>query len=160
MLDGGSTTLQVVRALKSKRGLTVVTNAIDLLPDLLTIPDAQVYVSGGVINRGFVTLLGEIATEVLGRFRTAKAILGIDGISLDHGLSATDPMVAAAKRKMIGSSGELIIVADHTKINQVSLYPLAPIEAMRTLVTDANAQRETVETIRACGVEVILAQNG
>jgi DeoR/GlpR family transcriptional regulator of sugar metabolism len=157
MMDSGSTTLHVARALQAKRNLTIVTNAIDLLPDLLTNPDSQIYISGGLVNRDLVTLLGEVATDVLGRFRTAKAILGIDGISIEHGLSATDPAVAASKRRMIAASKKLIVVADHTKLNQISLYNLAPLEAMHTLVTDSAASIETVETIRACGVEVILA---
>lgn len=157
MIDSGSTTLQVVRALQGKRGLTVITNAIDLLPDLLAIPDAQIYVSGGFVNRETVALLGEIATEVIGRFRAAKTILGIDGISLDHGLAAMDPAMAAAKREMIAASKQLIVVADHTKINQTSLYTLAPIEAMHTLVTDVAAPITTIEAIRERGVEVLHA---
>jgi DeoR/GlpR family transcriptional regulator of sugar metabolism len=157
MIDSGSTTLHVARALRSKRNLTIVTNAIDLLPDLLAISDAQVYVSGGLVSRDFVTLLGEIATDVLGRFRTVKAILGIDGISLDHGLSATDPAIAATKRKMIAASGQLIVVADHTKFNQVSLYTLAPLEAVHTLITDRQAKSEMVEALRDRGVNVVIA---
>jgi DeoR/GlpR family transcriptional regulator of sugar metabolism len=157
MIDSGSTTVHVVRALQSKHNLTIVTNAIDLLPDLLAIPDAQVYLSGGLVNRDYVTLLGEIANEVLGRFRTTKAILGIDGISLEHGLSATDPAIAAAKRQMIAACGRLIIVADHTKFDQVSLYTLAPLEAAHTIVTDVGTPYKTVEAIRERGVEVVIA---
>ncbi len=157
MLDSGSTTLHVARALQGKRNLTIITNAIDLLPDLMAIPDAQIYLSGGLVNRDYVTLLGEIAAEVIGRFRAAKAILGIDGISLDHGLTATDPAIAAAKRKMMTACGQLIIVADHTKFNQVSLYTLAPIETMHTLVTDSATPYATIEALRERGVEVIIA---
>jgi DeoR/GlpR family transcriptional regulator of sugar metabolism len=157
MLDGGSTTVHVARHLGEKRGLTIVTNAIALLPELMGIPDAQVYVTGGLLSRGFVTLLGEIALDTIGRFRTVKAILGMDGISTDHGLSVTDPAVAATKRKMIAASSRLIVVSDHTKLNRVSLYALAPLEAMDILVTDNGAASEVVEGIRACGPQVVIA---
>ena len=123
----------------------------------MAIPDAQVYVTGGRLDRGFVTLLGEIALDTIGRFHTVKAILGIDGLSVDRGLSVTDPAVAATKGQMIAASDQLIVVADHTKLDQVSLYPLAPLETMHTLVTDAGAAPETVEAIRACGPRVVVA---
>jgi DeoR/GlpR family transcriptional regulator of sugar metabolism len=158
MIDGGSTTTYVARHLGEKRGLTLITNAIALLPDLMAIPDAQVYVTGGLLDRGFVTLFGEMALDTIGRFRTAKAILGMDGISADVGLTVTDPAVAATKRKMMEAGGQLIVVCDHTKLNRVSLYALAPLAAMHTLVTDAGAQPDDVDAIRACGPRVIVVK--
>jgi DeoR/GlpR family transcriptional regulator of sugar metabolism len=157
MLDGGSTTIHLARHLGAKRGLTVITNAIALLSDLMAIPDAQVYVTGGLLDRGFATLLGEISLDTISRFHTVKAILGIDGLSVDHGLSVTDPMVAATKSRMIAASDQLIVVADHTKLDRVSLYSLDPLETMHTFVTDAGAAPETVEAIRACGPRVVIA---
>ncbi|MFZ6026108.1 MAG: DeoR/GlpR family DNA-binding transcription regulator [Chloroflexota bacterium] len=157
MIDSGSTTVHVVRALQDKRGLTVITNGVGLLPELLILPEAQVYLCGGLVNRDDVTLQGEIAGEVIGLFRPAKTIMGIDGISLESGLSADDPIVAATKRKMVAASKQLIVVADHTKLNQTSLYTLGPLEAMHTLVTDATAPMATIETIRERGVNVIHA---
>ncbi len=157
MIDGGSTTLHVARFLADKRGLSVVTNAIALLPDLLAIPDAQVYVTGGALDRRFATLLGEVALDTIGRFRTAKVILGMDGISTDAGLTVTDPAVAATKRTMMEGGGQLIVVSDHTKLNRVSLYTLAPLAAMHTLVTDAGASLDALDLIRACGPRVVIA---
>jgi DeoR/GlpR family transcriptional regulator of sugar metabolism len=157
MIDGGSTTVYVARYLGSKRSLTVVTNAVTLLPELVAIPDVQIYVTGGALNRRFATLLGEMTLDTIGRFRTARAILGMDGISVDGGLSVTDPAVAATKRKMMAASEQLIVVADHTKLSRVSLYSIAPLEAMDVLVTDGGVDSDTVEAIRACGPQVIVA---
>ncbi|MBN1580762.1 MAG: DeoR/GlpR transcriptional regulator [Anaerolineae bacterium] len=158
MIDGGSTTVYVARHLGQKRGLTVITNAIALLPDLMAIPDAQVYVTGGLLDRGFVTLLGEVALDTIGRFRTVKVILGMDGISADAGLTVTNPAVAAIKRKMMEAGGQLVVVSDHTKLDRISLYSLAPLSAMDTLVTDAGASPDDVDAIRACGSRVIVAE--
>jgi DeoR/GlpR family transcriptional regulator of sugar metabolism len=158
ILDAGSTTLYVARHLGAKRGLTILTNAVAPLADLMAIPDAQVYVTGGRLHPVYATLLGDVALDTIRRFHTTKAILGIDGLSLDRGLSVTDPAVAAAKRQMMEASDQLIVVADHTKLDQVSLYSLAPLETMHTFVTDAGAAPETVEAIRACGPRVVIAE--
>ena len=157
MIDGGSTTHQVVRHLQDKRGLTFVTNATSLLPDILAIPDANICLTGGLLHRKFETLLGESSVEVLERFRATKAILGIDGVSLHSGFTATNNAVAIAKQKMAASSEQVIIVCDHTKFDQVCLIPIAPIDGIDYLITDSAAPADVVETIRSRGPTVILA---
>ena len=157
MIDGGSTTLHVTRHLAGKSGLTIITNAVSLLPDLMAMPEARIYVSGGLLDTQFETLVGEMTADAIGRFRTSKAILGIDGISADGGLSVTDPAVAATKRRMMAASNELIIVADHTKLDQVCLVPVAPLTEVDYLVTDSGAPADLVEAIRAYGPKVIVA---
>jgi DeoR/GlpR family transcriptional regulator of sugar metabolism len=157
MIDGGSTTHYVVRHLLDKRGLTFVTNATSLLPDLLSISDADIWLTGGFLHRGFETALGEASIEVLERFRATKAILGIDGVSLQGGFTATNSSVARAKQKMAASSAQVIIVCDHTKFGQVCLIPIARIEEIDYLVTDSGASSDAVEAIRARGTTVIVA---
>ena len=157
MIDGGSTTQYVARRLLAKRRLTFVTNATSLVPALLAISDAEVHLTGGLLNREFETLLGEVCVETLRHFRATKAVLGIDGVSLQSGFTATHASVAAAKRKMAAASETVIVVCDHTKFEQVCLMPIASIEDVDYLVTDSGAPPEMVEAIRARGTEVIVA---
>ena len=157
MIDGGSTTLHVARHLIDRRGLTIVTNAVSFLSHLTAIPDGRIYVAGGLLDPRFETLVGDITVDRLERFRTAKAILGIDGISVDAGLSVTDLAVAASKQKMMELSDQIIIVCDHAKLNQVCLIPIAPLEDVDYLVTDSNVSAETIAAIEACGPKVIVA---
>lgn len=156
-LDGGSTTVYVARHLGCRRSLVIVTNAVTLLADLMAIPDAQVHVTGGELDRRYGHLLGDVALDTIGRFRTAWAILGMDGISVEGGLSVTDPAVAATKRRMMSASGRLVVVADHTKLGRTSLYTIAPLREMAVLVTDSGARPELLDAIRASGPQVIVA---
>lgn len=160
MIDGGSTTQYVVRHLLGQHALTVVTNATSLLPNLLAIADAEIYLTGGVLHREFETLLGESCIETLSRFRATKAILGIDGISLQSGFTATNASVAAAKRKMVAASETVIIVCDSTKFGQVCLQPIARIEEVDYLVTDSGAPRHLIDAIQERGTTVIVAAAG
>jgi len=157
MIDGGSTTDYVVRHLSSKHALTIVTNATSLLPNLLAIPDAEIHLTGGFLHREYQTLLGEACIETLSRFRATKAILGIDGVSLQSGFTATNAFVAAAKRKMIAASETVIFVCDSTKFGQVCLMPIARFEEVDYLVTDTGAPRHLVDAIEQRGTKVILA---
>jgi DeoR/GlpR family transcriptional regulator of sugar metabolism len=157
MIDGGSTTECVVRHLHAKRGLTFVTNATSLLPSVMAIPDAEIYITGGLLHREFETLLGDTSVEVLGRFRAMKAILGIDGVSLHSGFTATHASVAAAKRKMASASETVMVVCDHTKFDQVCLMPIARFDEVDYLITDSGAPADMVEAIRQQGTTVIVA---
>ncbi|MEA3335031.1 MAG: DeoR/GlpR family DNA-binding transcription regulator [Chloroflexota bacterium] len=157
MIDGGSTTIHVASQLRDKRGLTIITTAISLLPHLMAIPDARVYVVGGLLDTRFETLVGDITIDTLERFRTSKAILGIDGVSASAGLSVTDPAVAMTKKSMMRHSDQVIIVADHTKLVRVCLFPIASLEESDYLVTDSRASAEIIEALEVAGPQVIVA---
>ncbi len=157
LLDGGSTMGFFAQQLTNKRNLTIVTNAINLIPILTTCPDSTIYISGGLFLPRYEIVGGEIAAEVLSRFHILKCIMGTDGISIQHGLTSTDYEVALVKRKMISISKQLIVLSDHTKIEQVCLLPVAPIEKIHHLVVDRNAPPTFIEAARALGVQVIIA---
>ncbi|MCP4210701.1 MAG: DeoR/GlpR transcriptional regulator [Halieaceae bacterium] len=157
MIDGGSTTYYVATHLFNKHGLTIITTAISLLPQLMAIPESRIYVAGGLLDSRFETLVGDIAVDTLERFRTAKAILGIDGISESAGLSVTNSAVAMTKRSMTRHSEQVIIVADHTKLMQVCLFPINSLEESDFLVTDGRASTEVLEAIETAGPQVVVA---
>ena len=94
-------------------------------------------------------------------FKPQKLILGIDGISLNQGLTVADslyPSVASIKRKMIEACSQIIVVADHTKLGKVCVMPIAPLKQVNYLVTDAHEKsQEIVEKIKMLGPEVLLA---
>ena len=87
VIDGGSTAFAVARNLKNRRGLTIITTSIHLLPILIDIPDAKVYMTGGLIHREMEDLIGDISLDSIGRFAPDVAIMGIDGISISKGLT-------------------------------------------------------------------------
>lgn len=157
MLDGGSTMAYFARHLKNKRHLTVVTIALNLLPLLQEIDGIDIYVAGGLLLPRYDVLSGEIALDVLGRFHTAKCFMGMDGISINFGLTSTDYSIAAMKRKMLTASRQLIVLCDHTKLDQVSLLPVAPVDKMDVLVTDHGASETFVASVRERGPQVVIA---
>ena len=94
MIDGGSTTHYVAEALQQKRGLTLITTSFYIATTLLQIPDARIYLIGGLLHREFQDLIGEIATDGLNRFSPDHTIMGADGISLKQGVTTTEPSIA------------------------------------------------------------------
>jgi DeoR/GlpR family transcriptional regulator of sugar metabolism len=156
-IDGGSTTLHVAVHLASKRMLSVVTNSYALVSHLMAIEGVQLHLTGGLLTRVSETLTGDIALHALDRFRVAKTVLGVDGISVTAGLTSVDPDVAAVKRKMMAISAQVIVVCDHTKFDQVCLMPVATLDAIDYLVTDDGVGPDLVDEISRQGPKVIVA---
>jgi DeoR family transcriptional regulator, fructose operon transcriptional repressor len=160
MIDGGTTTYEVCRHLAGHRGLTVISCAVNALwPELASKAGLEIFLTGGYLRPQSLSLVGEAAETMLRGVRGNKAVLGIDGISLEHGLTTLNFLEAGIKKRMIEASQELIIVADHTKLGRVGVIPVAPVERMAVLVTDSGAPDEMVVALRERGVKVILAQS-
>ncbi len=157
MIDGGSTTFFVAKSLTQKRGLTVVTTSVHLLPVFIDMPDVRLYLTGGLLNREFEDLIGEISLDSVGRFNPDKTIIGIDGISIEHGLTTTSPTMALIKRKMVTISKQLIVVCDSSKLGKVCLLHVANFDQVDTIVTDNNVSADVIQEIRRAGVKVIVA---
>ena len=157
MIDGGTTTFQVCRNLSSKRNLTIISNVLNnLWQELASRSDLQIFSTGGYLRAESLSYVGDVAESMLHGFRASKAIIGIDGISLEHGFTTLNFMEAAVKKRMIEMSEELIIVADHTKFSKIGLIPVAPIERANRIVTDNGVPSELVARLEKRGVQLLI----
>ena len=160
IIDDGSTTLQVIESLDPDLRLTILTNGLDICYELLKHPTAVVYSTGGKVNKEDFSYYGSVAKEVTSRFNATKAILGASGVSIDRGITTPSEEKAELKRAMIGNSEQVIIVADHTKINRASFIEVCPLEKIDVLITDDGAPTDFVEALRSMGITVLLATTG
>lgn len=160
MIDGGSTTQFVAKYLANKSNLTIVTNSFYMLPTLLEIKNSAVYLAGGLVYSKNGILTGDLTNEFVGHFSPEKLILGIDGISAEHGLTVADsmvPAVASIKRKMIAQCNTLIIVCDHTKLGRACLMPISSLKRIDYLITDDGASKAMIKSMKTFCSNVMVA---
>lgn len=157
-IGSGSTTAYVARHLMDRRGLTVVTNALTVATELAAAPGITVVVIGGMMRASELSLIGHIAEQALREVRVDKVIIGIHAISLEAGLTNDYLPEVVTDRKIIEMSPHLIVVADHTKFGRVASAYLAPLERVEILVTDSEADRETLALFEQAGIRVIVAE--
>ena len=146
-LDSGTTTLEVVRYIKSK-SLTLVTNDLNIASEVLDCPNIDLYVTGGTLRRGTNNLIGIKAISFFDDIRGTKLFLGVEGVDLKAGFTVPDMNEVPLKQKMINSAGKVIVVADHSKLGRNSMGIIAPLSAANCLVTDRDAPAEIVRAIR------------
>lgn len=157
-IDAGTTTQRVARELKHKKGLTVVTNGLNICAELVDASGVEVILVGGSFRKESFSMVGPLAENTVRQFHADKAILGIDAISLEKGLTTPNLLEAAVKKEMIAASDELIIVADHSKVGRTSFCYVAPLTEMDKLVTDSGISEKHLSFLRERGIEVQVAE--
>ena len=155
MIDGGSSTYYVAKYLGEKRGLTIITTSYHMLPVLLEIPDAKIYLTGGLIHRDYEDLIGDITVDAIQRFKPSYSIIGIDGISIKHGLTTTDPLMANIKKRIMSVSDKVILASDSSKFGKVCLMHVADLEEIYAIVTDTDVPAEFVNAIEPMNTKLV-----
>lgn len=155
-LDGGSTVLELARLIRDRSNVTVVTNSLRAASEL-ALRGPRLILIGGELRRLSQTLVGPLSRLTLEDLHLDKAFMGTIGLTLEQGLTTTDPSEAYTKEFVMEHAREVILLADHTKVGKVSFTKSGKIEKVRVLVTDKRVEPKFVSQLRKKGVEVIKA---
>jgi DeoR/GlpR family transcriptional regulator of sugar metabolism len=155
-LNGGTTTVQVARALRQMPRLRLVTNSIGVATELAAQPNVEVTVTGGTL-RGSLELYGPQAEQTLQQLYVHTAFLGVDGLTIRQGLTTYNPLEAHTNQAIIARAERVVVVADHTKIGRVTLAVIAPCSAIHVLITDSAAPASEIDALTNAGIEVLIA---
>lgn len=155
-LTGGTTATAVARALRG-RDVVVVTNAVNIAMELAREPRIRVHLTGGRLRGSSYELVGGAAIQALQGLNVDVAFIGVNGISVERGLTTHNEEEAEINRAMVDAAHRVVVVADHGKLGKATLIQICPIEAAHVLITDREVQVEHVESFRQAGLEVVLA---
>jgi DeoR family transcriptional regulator of aga operon len=153
-LSGGTTTTEVVRYLKLLRGITIVTNAVNVAMELSSHKDIDVIVAGGHLRGNWFTLVGPLANQAAGMVFSDLMFIGVDGIDAERGLTCVHPQEADFLRVMARHTKKRVVVADHSKLGAVSHWLLCPADEVQMIITDRDASEERIDPFRKKGIEV------
>jgi DeoR/GlpR family transcriptional regulator of sugar metabolism len=153
---GGTTVIQVIKALREKH-VTVVTNAVNVAMELAAAESVEVVVTGGVLRTRSYELVGHLAERTIKDFRLDIALLGVDGLDFELGLSTFTIAEAHAAALYIDHAREVWVVADHSKIGKTAPGLIAPISRVTRVITDANISPELVDAFTAAGLGLTIA---
>jgi len=155
-LDGGSTLLELARLLKDRSNLTVVTNSLRAAVELAGRGPRLILV-GGELRRLAQTTVGPLTRHILDELHVDKAFMGTIGLSLDEGLTTTDPTEAYTKELVMEHAREVILLADSTKAHKISFTRAGQLDKVRTLITDSLFDRKFAQQLKRRGMEVVIA---
>ncbi len=157
ILDVGTTTLEVARALRGRRNITVLTPSFRAAQLLADEPGIRLMVTGGVVRPGELSLVGDLAEQAFRDLRFDTFLMGVGGIDADAGLTEFNLDDARVKRTALASVRRCVVVADASKLGKVAFARVCPLEGIDVLVTDDQSGPDDLAPVRAADVEVVPA---
>jgi DeoR family transcriptional regulator of aga operon len=161
ILDVGSTTSAIARALVQRADLydvVVFTNGISLALELeAAIPRFTVVVTGGTLRPLQHSLVEPMATHILEEVNVSTAFLGCNGVHPAEGVTNVNLPEAALKRLMVDAAQRCVVVADGSKIGNISVIKIADLDAVDVLLTGASAPPEALNGLEREGPTVEIA---
>ena len=156
-LGSGTTVLEIARNLRNHKNLTVITNSLPVLNILAGNNEITVVSLGGMLRESELSFIGHITEQALVEVRADKVFMGTRGVSLEHGLTNDYLQETLTDRAILKSGREVVIVADHTKVNRVATVLLAPLDQMHSFVTDSKVDKKFVQSLKRQNIQVVIA---
>jgi len=157
IIDSGSTTAEMVRALADFQDLTVITNALNIANQLIVRPNINVIIPGGYLRKNSLSLVGPLAEKSLRNFNVDKAFLGVDGFDTKNGIYTPNVEEARLNEIMIEISREVILLADSSKFSKRSFAFICTIAQIDKVITDSGIKADDKQRLVDAGVEVVIA---
>ena len=156
MIDSGSTTIQMARAL-AWRGTqcTVITNSIPVAmtighgaPEVLLCPGEYLAAESAVI--------GTETLEFLSRFNVDRCMIGASGLSVE-GPSETVRGFAAVKRMMLNRAAKRHLLIDSQKFGRKGLAQVGELGDLDSVIVDVRPKGELFSALQGVEIDILVA---
>lgn len=155
-LTGGTTTIEVARALADRQRLTIVTTALNIAAELAVRPNLKLVVTGGVARTNSYELCGPMAEAGLAGLNLDIAFVGVDGIAIPAGCTTPHEFEAHSNGAMIQRANRVVVVADSSKIGRVAFARICDLSLVDELISDESAGADAVRRLTEAGIRVTL----
>jgi DeoR family transcriptional regulator of aga operon len=153
LLDSGTTTTAIARALKDMAQLTVITNAINIAAELAG-TNVEVILTGGMLRKNSFSLVGPLAERTLRQLSADVLFLGVDGFDTKAGLFTPNLLESEVNRAMVEIARRTIAVCDSSKFGRRSLCNIMPVTAVQEVITDKQIPKSDLQALKEAGVRV------
>jgi DeoR family transcriptional regulator, fructose operon transcriptional repressor len=155
-IDAGSTCLELARLLVDRGDVTVVTNSLPAIVELAG-RAPRLIVVGGELRALSQALVGPLSARLLDELYVDRAFMGTFSLSLDAGLTTTDPGEAFTKERVLSRAREVVLLADSSKLGSRSFAHAGRLDQLDIVITDAELDEAAAAIFASAGVRVLVA---
>lgn len=156
LLGTGTTVLEVAKALKHLRHLTILTNSL-LVAQELSDTSFDIYLLGGKLDCNEMFTAGEIGLSGLRGFFVDKTFIGAAGITFEYGISHFNNEDYTIRDEMLKRSNQVIVVAASEKFGHNGLHTRNTLDYVDMIITDEQLKQEYVDGLCEREIKVLLA---
>ncbi len=158
IIDCGSTTQALAKALLQHCRLTVYTNDLNVARLLSRRNGNVVNLLGGQLLEHEDATAGWETVAQVAQYHVDLAFVGVSGIADDGTLTDYERAGAELRSRMLAAAALPVLLADRTKFGKTKPVTVANLDRARRLVTDVAPAAPVQQRLAARGIEVLVAR--
>lgn len=157
ILDAGTTAENVASEIANQMELTVVTNGIRCIVQLVPQEKVHVLVLGGSLRSINETICGGEAESMLEHIYGDFAFIGTDALDPHKGIASRTYDQGRLKSLMLTHAEDVYVIADSSKLRGAENFTYwSRFPRQWNLITDCGADESDLERLRGAGAKQIL----
>jgi len=157
-IDSGTTTYHIVKYLTNKKNLTIITNSIPVVNELMN-TDYEIIIIGGKIRHNERSIVTYDYIFNFSELNIQKSFICAGGVTAENGISDFNMQEAVTRKIIIGRSKEVFVVADSSKFHKDVTISIAPLSKINFIITDSNLDRNAANSFKKTKTTLILADD-
>jgi len=158
IIDIGTTTEEVARALAHHHGIRIVTNNLNVAAIMANNEEAEVFVAGGLVRHRDRGIVGEATLDFIRQFRVDVGVIGVSSIESDGTLLDYDYREVRVAQAIFDQAREVWLVADRSKFARGAMVRLGHLSQIDKFFTDAPVPEPVRRVLETARVELIVAE--
>ena len=155
-IDSGTTTACVVDFLEGKQ-VTVITSSLEVIEKAVKLDNIELICVTGIYNKTTNSFAGIDTADALGKYNITKAFMAASGITIESGITHASPWEYDIKTTAVRKAGQVILMADESKFDAVTLVTYCMLPQVHTVITDVRPSEEFVGYFEEQGIDLQIA---
>lgn len=156
-IDSGSTTYHIAKHIKDKKNLTIITNSIPVVNELMN-TDFEIIIIGGKIRHTEHSVVTYDYIFNFSQLNILKSFICAAGITIDNGISDFNMQEAVTRKTIIERSKEVFIASDSSKFGKNATINITPLDKVDYIVTDSYLDKNVMNSFKKFKTEIILSE--
>lgn len=158
IIDSGHTTACLTHELRHVQGLVIMTNSLSIANTVVEMEnEPTLLMTGGTWDTHSEALQGQLAEQMLQAYDFDYLFIGADGIDLQRGTTTYNELYTLS-RLMAEVAKQVVVMAESEKIDRKIHNLELPWSQVDYLVTDTFLSQQHGATLKAHGLELLLAE--
>jgi len=155
-IDSGSTTYHIAKHIRNKKNLTIITNSIAVVNDLIS-TDFEIIIIGGKIRHEERSVVSFDYIFNFAGLNIQKSFICAGGITAENGISDFNMQEVVTRKKILERSNKVYVAADSTKFGRDVMISIAPLNKINFIITDSFLDKTIANSFKKTNTALILA---
>ena len=155
-IDSGSTTYHITKHIKDKKNLTIITNSIAVVNELIN-TDFEIIIIGGKIRHEERSIVTFDYIFNFSELNIQKSFICAGGVTVENGISDFNMQEAVTRKKIIERSKQIYVAADSSKLGRDVMISIAPLNKINFIITDSFLDKSIANGFEKSETSLILA---